>query len=172
MKRVARLLEEVAMVAGEAAVGTVGGESLLSTIGIAVMPIAKVFTMCLLGFLMASKYVNILPANGRRMLNGVRASFINFPVRFFFYLASVQFLDDFCLIVCFFGIAAGLFALAPLSDILATWASNHLAENDGVVGVLTLFSHYFCFLIKNERLSGIMVFCLTVRSSSPGGLFP
>lgn len=48
-----------------------GGESLLGTIKIAVLPIAKVFTMCFLGFLMASKYVNILPANGRKLLNGV-----------------------------------------------------------------------------------------------------
>lgn len=48
-----------------------GGESLLGSIKIAVMPIAKVFTMCFLGFLMASKYVNILPANGRKLLNGV-----------------------------------------------------------------------------------------------------
>ncbi|KAL6508108.1 Protein PIN-LIKES 6 [Orobanche gracilis] len=48
-----------------------GGESLLGSIKIAVMPIAKVFTMCFLGFLMASKYVNILPANGRKLLNGL-----------------------------------------------------------------------------------------------------
>lgn len=48
-----------------------GGESLLGTILIAVLPIAKVFTMCFLGFLMASKYVNVLPANGRKLLNGV-----------------------------------------------------------------------------------------------------
>ncbi|KAJ8760400.1 hypothetical protein K2173_015067 [Erythroxylum novogranatense] len=49
----------------------VGGESVWGTIKIAVLPIAKVFTMCLLGFLMASKYVNILPANGRKLLNGL-----------------------------------------------------------------------------------------------------
>ncbi|TYI06769.1 hypothetical protein ES332_A10G182000v1 [Gossypium tomentosum] len=47
------------------------GESLLGSIKIAVLPIAKVFTMCFLGFLMASKYVNILPANGRKLLNGL-----------------------------------------------------------------------------------------------------
>ncbi|KAF2306604.1 hypothetical protein GH714_019730 [Hevea brasiliensis] len=47
------------------------GESVIGTIKIAVLPIAKVFTMCFLGFLMASKYVNILPANGRKLLNGV-----------------------------------------------------------------------------------------------------
>lgn len=48
-----------------------GGESVITTIRIAVLPIAKVFTMCFLGFLMASKYVNILPASGRKLLNGV-----------------------------------------------------------------------------------------------------
>ncbi|PIA46178.1 hypothetical protein AQUCO_01600442v1 [Aquilegia coerulea] len=37
----------------------------------AVLPIAKVFTMCFMGFLMASKYVNILPATGRKLLNGL-----------------------------------------------------------------------------------------------------
>lgn len=63
-----RLLSAIAMVDQAAAAG---GESLLGTIKIAVLPIAKVFTMCFLGFLMASKYVNILPANGRKLLNGV-----------------------------------------------------------------------------------------------------
>lgn len=48
-----------------------GGESILSTIEFAVLPIVKVFTMCFMGFLMASKYVNILPANGRKLLNGL-----------------------------------------------------------------------------------------------------
>uniref|UniRef100_A0A6M2EG28 Auxin efflux carrier family protein n=1 Tax=Populus davidiana TaxID=266767 RepID=A0A6M2EG28_9ROSI len=48
-----------------------GGQTLLGTIKIAVLPIAKVFTMCFLGFLMASKYVNILPASGRKLLNGL-----------------------------------------------------------------------------------------------------
>ncbi|KAF7825384.1 protein PIN-LIKES 6 [Senna tora] len=48
-----------------------GGESVLASIKIAVLPIAKVFTMCFLGFLMASKYFNILPANGRKLLNGL-----------------------------------------------------------------------------------------------------
>ncbi|KAF3590132.1 hypothetical protein F2Q69_00029918 [Brassica cretica] len=47
------------------------GESVLGTIKIAVMPIAKVFTMCFLGLLMASKYVNILPPSGRKLLNGL-----------------------------------------------------------------------------------------------------
>ncbi|CAJ1813531.1 unnamed protein product [Sphenostylis stenocarpa] len=48
-----------------------GGESLLGSIKIAVMPIVKVFTMCALGLLMASKYVDILPASGRKLLNGL-----------------------------------------------------------------------------------------------------
>lgn len=65
-----RLLSAVNQAAAEAVVG-VPGESLLGTIKIAVLPIAKVFTMCFLGFLMASKYVNILPANGRKLLNGL-----------------------------------------------------------------------------------------------------
>ncbi|KAJ0743357.1 putative membrane transport protein [Helianthus annuus] len=60
-----RLLSEILM-------GTQGGgESLLGSIKIAVLPIAKVFTMCFLGFLMASKYINILPASGRKLLNGL-----------------------------------------------------------------------------------------------------
>ncbi|BBH06390.1 Auxin efflux carrier family protein, partial [Prunus dulcis] len=41
------------------------------TIKIAVLPIAKVFTVCSLGLLMASKYVNIFPASGRKLLNGL-----------------------------------------------------------------------------------------------------
>lgn len=53
-----------------------GGESFIGSIKIAVLPIAKVFTLCFLGFLMASKYVNILPANGRKLLNGVSTFFM------------------------------------------------------------------------------------------------
>ncbi|KAM1353473.1 hypothetical protein COP2_033991 [Malus domestica] len=52
-------------------VNQAGGESLLGTIKIAVLPIAKVFTVCSLGLLMASKYVNIFPASGRKLLNGL-----------------------------------------------------------------------------------------------------
>ncbi|KAG9443329.1 hypothetical protein H6P81_014669 [Aristolochia fimbriata] len=37
----------------------------------AVLPIIKVFTMCFMGFLMATKYVNILQASGRKLLNGL-----------------------------------------------------------------------------------------------------
>ncbi|KAH9295521.1 hypothetical protein KI387_039109, partial [Taxus chinensis] len=35
------------------------------------LPIAKVFVMCLLGFILASKHVNILPPSGRKLLNGL-----------------------------------------------------------------------------------------------------
>ncbi|KAJ6794765.1 protein PIN-LIKES 6 [Iris pallida] len=48
-----------------------GGRSFLSTAKFAVLPIAKVFTMCFMGYLMASKHVNILPTNGRKLLNGL-----------------------------------------------------------------------------------------------------
>lgn len=55
-----------------------GGQTLWGTIKIAVLPIAKVFTMCFLGFLMASKCVNILPASGRKLLNGVGLNQLQF----------------------------------------------------------------------------------------------
>ena len=45
--------------------------SVLSMLKYAVLPIAKVFTVCFMGFLMATKYVNILQPNGRKLLNGV-----------------------------------------------------------------------------------------------------
>ncbi|XP_010922814.1 protein PIN-LIKES 6 [Elaeis guineensis] len=48
-----------------------GEQSILATLKFAILPIAKVFTMCFMGCLMASKYVNILPSNGRRLLNGL-----------------------------------------------------------------------------------------------------
>ncbi|KAJ7950149.1 Auxin efflux carrier family protein [Quillaja saponaria] len=67
MERMERILSAVAVVMENQA----GGESLFGSIKIAVLPIAKVFTMCFLGFLMASKYVNILPASGRKLLNGL-----------------------------------------------------------------------------------------------------
>ncbi|KAL1545367.1 Protein PIN-LIKES 6 [Salvia divinorum] len=65
MDRVQRLLIEVLIEPQK------GGQSVLGTVKIAVLPIAKVFTMCFLGLLMASKYVNILPSNGRKLLNGL-----------------------------------------------------------------------------------------------------
>ncbi|KAK8682608.1 hypothetical protein V6N13_054992 [Hibiscus sabdariffa] len=48
-----------------------GEVSLLGSIKIAVLPITKVFTVCFMGFLMASKLFNVLPANGRKLLNGL-----------------------------------------------------------------------------------------------------
>lgn len=45
--------------------------SLLAAMRFSVLPIVKVFTVCFMGFLMASKYVNILLPNGRKLLNGV-----------------------------------------------------------------------------------------------------
>lgn len=67
------------------------GQSLISTIKIAVLPIAKVFTMCFLGFLMASKYVKILPASGRKLLNGVSLCLCLFLVFSFFNSCLSQF---------------------------------------------------------------------------------
>ncbi|KAI8015647.1 Protein PIN-LIKES 6 [Camellia lanceoleosa] len=49
--------------------GSGRGDSLVGTIKIAVLPIAKVFAICFLGFLLA--FFNILPANGRKLLNGL-----------------------------------------------------------------------------------------------------
>lgn len=66
-----------------------GGESVLGSIKIAVLPIVKVFTMCFLGLLMASKYVNILPASGRRLLNGV-CIYLCLSVLFMFYVFITQ----------------------------------------------------------------------------------
>ncbi|KAL5711550.1 Protein PIN-LIKES 6 [Ranunculus cassubicifolius] len=68
MSASARFLMEAIMTLPIAAAGN---QSVLSTMKFAVLPIAKVFTMCFMGFLMASKYVNILPAQGRKLLNGL-----------------------------------------------------------------------------------------------------
>jgi predicted permease len=54
-----------------AAQGGTSGTSVLSMLKYAVLPIAKVFTVCFMGFLMASKYINILQPNGRKLLNGL-----------------------------------------------------------------------------------------------------
>lgn len=61
------LLEVLATAAQGGATGT----SVLDMLKYAVLPIAKVFTVCFMGFLMASKYVNILQPNGRKLLNGL-----------------------------------------------------------------------------------------------------
>ncbi|KAL5220817.1 hypothetical protein ABZP36_025530 [Zizania latifolia] len=65
MKR--SLMEALATAAQGGAVGT----SVFDMLKYAVLPIAKVFTVCFMGFLMASKYVNILQPNGRKLLNGL-----------------------------------------------------------------------------------------------------
>ncbi|KAJ3682932.1 hypothetical protein LUZ60_013159 [Juncus effusus] len=52
------------------------GISLLASIRFAILPILKVFTMCFMGFLMASKYINILPSNARKLLNGLVISLL------------------------------------------------------------------------------------------------
>ena len=44
----------------EAVVSGDGGQSILTTMKFAVRPIAKVFTMCFMGFLMATKYIGVL----------------------------------------------------------------------------------------------------------------
>ena len=64
MENMERFLSEVLMDSQNG-----GGESLIGTIKIAVLPIAKVFTVCFLGFLLA--YFKLLLANGRKLLNGV-----------------------------------------------------------------------------------------------------
>ncbi|KAF6171677.1 hypothetical protein GIB67_000064 [Kingdonia uniflora] len=50
--------------------GSSSSQSLLTSMKFAVLPIAKVFTMCFMGFLMASNKVNILPATGVSILMG------------------------------------------------------------------------------------------------------
>ncbi|XP_006644905.1 protein PIN-LIKES 6-like [Oryza brachyantha] len=65
MKR--SLMEALATAVQGGAVGT----SIFDMAKYAMLPIAKVFTVCFMGFLMASKYINILQPNGRRLLNGL-----------------------------------------------------------------------------------------------------
>lgn len=45
--------------------------SVFKMLKFAVLPIAKVFVMCFLGFIMATKHVNILTASNRKLLNGL-----------------------------------------------------------------------------------------------------
>lgn len=82
VRMIARIL---AALADSMDIPVAAGGSVLGTIKIAVMPIAKVFTMCFLGLLMASKYVNILPPSGRKLLNGV---ILQASSHFFFYFIS------------------------------------------------------------------------------------
>uniref|UniRef100_A0ACD5YLZ4 Uncharacterized protein n=1 Tax=Avena sativa TaxID=4498 RepID=A0ACD5YLZ4_AVESA len=55
----------------EAVMSGDGGGSVLTTMKFAVRPIAKVFTMCFMGFLMATNHIGILTTNGRKLLNGL-----------------------------------------------------------------------------------------------------
>lgn len=87
MDRVQRILIEVLIEPQK------GGQSVLGSIKIAVLPIAKVFTMCFLGFLMASKYVNILSSNGRKLLNGVSNLY---SLSQFFFLFPINKSSCFC----------------------------------------------------------------------------
>lgn len=52
--------------------GGAAGESVLGMFRYAVLPIAKVFVVCFMGFLMASKRVGVLKPSGRKLLNAVR----------------------------------------------------------------------------------------------------
>ncbi|XP_015692966.1 protein PIN-LIKES 6-like [Oryza brachyantha] len=54
-----------------AAQGGAAGESVLDMLRYAVLPIAKVFVVCFMGFLMASKRVGLLKPSGRKLLNGL-----------------------------------------------------------------------------------------------------
>lgn len=123
-----RLLSVVTM--ADQAGAVVGGESLLGSIKIAVLPIAKVFTMCFLGFLMASKYVNILPAHGRKLLNGVR---VGVPIITCMPVGTTLQIILTTLPFCH---AVGLFTFTSVLDILSTWSSYHLRENAPVVTII------------------------------------
>ncbi|KAG6513284.1 hypothetical protein ZIOFF_023597 [Zingiber officinale] len=114
-------------------------ESIFALMKFAVLPIAKVFTMCFMGVLMASKYVNILPANGRKLLNGylvVRQTQI-----FTWYLIHV---------------AACLFSSPSMLNFFSTWACNHLAKATRVVRLIdgSLIIHLW-FIPFNIILSTI-----------------
>lgn len=100
-----------------------GGESLLGSIKIAVLPIVKVFTMCFLGLLMASKYVNILPASGRKLLNGVC----------YVCMWNYYTLSSFSLTSCWFWISAGVYTVVTLLDILSAGTSCYFAEDAWLV---------------------------------------
>ena len=150
-----------------------GGQTLLGTIKIAVLPIAKVFTMCFLGFLMASKYVNILPASGRKLLNGVN-KFKPTPTLFYLYFIHCCFSNNTVLIGCFkqpcFLVicAVGVFTFASLFDIFSTWSSCHFTENVGVVisSCLSFSIYYICEIVIGFVVN-LAAVCLIA-----GGLFP
>lgn len=119
----------------------VAGESVLGTIKIAVMPIAKVFTMCFLGLLMASKYVNILPPSGRKLLNGV-ITIISLCALFFLTFSKDSNFDFDPLFT------VGLLAFASLLDLFSAWTSRHLYQNASVV----------CFVLPSKFLSFVLLY--------------
>jgi hypothetical protein len=109
-----------------------GGQSLLGSIKIAVLPIVKVFTMCSLGLLMASKYVNILPASGRRLLNGVciYISIYLFICHVFCFIMKIDFfLTHSMMDSLFWFFAVGFFTVATLFDILSVRTSCYFGED-------------------------------------------
>jgi hypothetical protein len=104
-----------------------GGQSLLGSIKIAVLPIVKVFTMCSLGLLMASKYVNILPASGRRLLNGVCIYIYLFICYVFCFIMKIDFFLTHSMMDSLF--AVGFFTVATLFDILSVRTSCYFGED-------------------------------------------
>lgn len=124
VRMIARIL---AALADSMEIPAAAGQSVLGTIKIAVMPIAKVFTMCFLGLLMASKYVNILTPSGRKLLNGVS------PLPTFFAFAKRKKKPKPKPVH-----AVGLLAFASLLDLFPARTSRHSPQNASVV----------CFLVS------------------------
>lgn len=115
------------------------GEPILATIKYAVLPIAKVFTMCFLGYLMASKYVNILPASGRKLLNGVSFFFVLFFYYFFKKFLSMllrSYLNRFV------HHTASILTPTALSYIFSIGESNYFRK---VATVVSMFSPFLNF---------------------------
>uniref|UniRef100_A0A0E0DT48 Uncharacterized protein n=1 Tax=Oryza meridionalis TaxID=40149 RepID=A0A0E0DT48_9ORYZ len=65
-----RSVLEMAVAAAQGG-GGAAGESVLGMLRYAVLPIAKVFVVCFMGFLMASKRVGVLKPSGRKLLNAL-----------------------------------------------------------------------------------------------------
>ena len=114
-----------------------GGESVLQSIKVAVLPIAKVFTMCFLGFLMASKYVNILPASGRKLLNGVCV--VHLWICLCIYIMYMLLKWNCSFFLCLWltqllVVVACVYTVATLLDILPIGTSCYLGEDARMVG--------------------------------------
>ncbi|KAF0925357.1 hypothetical protein E2562_016615 [Oryza meyeriana var. granulata] len=65
------MVRSVLEMVAEAAQDGAAGESMLGMLRYAVLSIAKVFVVCFMGFLMASKRVGVLNPSGRKLLNGL-----------------------------------------------------------------------------------------------------